>query len=106
MSFYHSLCILAAMAFAIAFMNQYIVRMQTTIAITSGALLLSLVMLILGKTLWPGLQDFAINLLGTIDFEDFVLSKVQAGASIIGLYPATKEENLEEFKEWRTKNGR
>lgn len=39
-------------------------------------------------------------------FEDFVLSKVQAGASIIGLYPATKEENLEEFKEWRAKNGR
>ena len=76
MSFYHSLCILAAMAFAIAFMNQYIVRMQTTIAITSGALLLSLVMLILGKTLWPGLQDFAINLLGSINFEDFVLSGV------------------------------
>lgn len=39
-------------------------------------------------------------------FEDFALSKVQAGASIIGLYPATKEESLEEFKEWRAKNGR
>lgn len=39
-------------------------------------------------------------------FEDFALSKVQSGATIIGLYPATKEENLEEFKEWRAKNGR
>jgi regulator of RNase E activity RraA len=39
-------------------------------------------------------------------YEDFVLGKVQAGATIIGLYPATKEENLEEFKEWRAKNGR
>ncbi|SFR44469.1 ribonuclease activity regulator RraA [Litoreibacter janthinus] len=39
-------------------------------------------------------------------FEDFVLSKVQAGASIIGLYPATKEENLEEFKNWRAEHGR
>jgi CPA1 family monovalent cation:H+ antiporter len=76
MSFYQSLCILAAMAFAIAFMNQYIVRMQTTIAITSGALLLSFVMLVIGKTLWPGLQDFAINLLSNINFEEFVLSGV------------------------------
>ena len=39
-------------------------------------------------------------------FEDFALSKVQAGASIIGLYPATKDESLKEFSEWRTKNGR
>jgi regulator of RNase E activity RraA len=34
-------------------------------------------------------------------YEDFVLSKVQAGASIIGLYPATNEAHLSEFKEWR-----
>lgn len=39
-------------------------------------------------------------------FEDFVLSKVLLGNTIIGLYPATKEENLEEFKEWRAKNSR
>tara|TARA_R110002051_G_C8769269_1_gene503242 strand:+ start:13528 stop:14253 length:726 start_codon:yes stop_codon:yes gene_type:complete len=39
-------------------------------------------------------------------FEDFVLSKVRAGASIIGLYPATKDESLEEFSKWRAMNGR
>ena len=39
-------------------------------------------------------------------YEDFALSKVQSGASIIGLYPATKEESLEEFKKWRAENGR
>jgi len=39
-------------------------------------------------------------------YEDFVLSKVQGGATIIGLYPATKDEHLEEFKEWRVKMGR
>ncbi|OSP56456.1 ribonuclease activity regulator RraA [Pseudoruegeria sp. SK021] len=39
-------------------------------------------------------------------FEDFVLSKVKAGATIIGLYPATKDENLEEFAKWRAANGR
>ena len=76
MSLYQSLCILAAMAFAIAFLNQYIMRMQTTIAITSGALLLSLVLLVLGKTVWPGLQDFAITMLGNINFEEFVLEGV------------------------------
>jgi len=39
-------------------------------------------------------------------FEDFALLKVQAGASIIGLYPATKDESLEEFADWRAKNDR
>ena len=39
-------------------------------------------------------------------YEDFALSKVQSGETIIGLYPATKEENLEEFKKWRVENGR
>ena len=39
-------------------------------------------------------------------YEDFALSKVQGGATIIGLYPATKDEHLEEFKEWRAKMGR
>ncbi|MBK6467520.1 MAG: ribonuclease activity regulator RraA [Rhodobacter sp.] len=39
-------------------------------------------------------------------FEDFVLSKVRTGASIIGLYPATIEANLEEFAKWRAASGR
>jgi len=39
-------------------------------------------------------------------FEDFVLSRVKSGASIIGLYPATMDANLEEFARWRTENAR
>ena len=39
-------------------------------------------------------------------YEDFVVQQVKAGATIVGLYPATKEENLERFAEWRRKNGR
>ena len=39
-------------------------------------------------------------------FEDFVLSKVRNGASIIGLYPATIDANLEEFAKWRAASGR
>ena len=39
-------------------------------------------------------------------YEDFVVEQVRAGASIIGLYPATQKVNLEKFAKWRTKNGR
>ena len=39
-------------------------------------------------------------------FEAFVLSRVQSGATIIGLYPATKEDNLGEFTKWRAEYGR
>lgn len=39
-------------------------------------------------------------------FEDFVLEQVEAGAAIIGLYPATKDENLAKFEAWKAENGR
>ena len=39
-------------------------------------------------------------------YEDFVVEQVKAGETIIGLYPATKDENLAKFAEWRKKNGR
>ena len=39
-------------------------------------------------------------------YEDFVLEQVKAGETIIGLYPATNEDVLEKFKQWRKINGR
>lgn len=39
-------------------------------------------------------------------YEDFVSEQVLAGATIIGLYPATKDENLEKFAQWRKANNR
>lgn len=39
-------------------------------------------------------------------YEDFVVEQVKGGATIIGLYPATKEENLEKFATWRKENNR
>ncbi len=39
-------------------------------------------------------------------YEDFVVGQVRAGETIIGLYPATKDENLEKFAEWRKANNR
>ena len=39
-------------------------------------------------------------------FEDFVVERVRGGASIIGLYPPTKEENQEAFAQWKMRVGR
>lgn len=39
-------------------------------------------------------------------FEDFVMERVQAGQSIVGLYPATKEQTDVDFQAWRKKTGR
>ena len=39
-------------------------------------------------------------------YEDFVVERVKDGASIIGLYPCTRDEHREAFEAWRTANGR
>jgi regulator of RNase E activity RraA len=39
-------------------------------------------------------------------FEDFVLERVQGGATIVGLYPPTREENKAAFADWRKQKGR
>jgi hypothetical protein len=39
-------------------------------------------------------------------FEDFVTEEVLKGRSIIGLYPATKDETKTEFAAWRRAKGR
>lgn len=39
-------------------------------------------------------------------YEDFALEQVQNGQSIIGLYPATEDDSLEKFAEWRKANDR
>jgi len=39
-------------------------------------------------------------------FEDFVSEQVKAGETIIGLYPPTRQENVEKFAAWRREKGR
>ncbi|WP_353646715.1 ribonuclease activity regulator RraA [Mesorhizobium sp. WSM2239] len=39
-------------------------------------------------------------------YEDFVMEEVSRGRSIIGLYPATREESKQDFAKWRAANGR
>jgi regulator of RNase E activity RraA len=39
-------------------------------------------------------------------FEDFVTEEVLKGRSIVGLYPATDEQTMVDFKAWRKIHGR
>ena len=39
-------------------------------------------------------------------YEDFVIERVRAGATTVGLYPPTKQENLDAFADWRKQKGR
>lgn len=39
-------------------------------------------------------------------YEDFVVEQVKGGETIIGLYPRTKDEHLENFNKWRKENNR
>lgn len=51
-------------------------------------------------------QEIADEATEMTAYEDFVVERVRAGESIIGLYPATKDENLEKFTAWRKANNR
>jgi len=51
-------------------------------------------------------DDIADEAVEMTAYEDFVAERVKAGHTIIGLYPATDENNLSIFAEWRKANGR
>ncbi|MGR5254366.1 cation:proton antiporter [Vibrio astriarenae] len=76
MSVYQTLCFLSAAAMAIALINSKIGKMQTTIAITAGAMMLSLIILILGQNGWFQLTQVATESLADIDFHDFLLEGI------------------------------
>lgn len=46
-------------------------------------------------------DEVADEAVSMTEFETFVLERVLAGRSIIGLYPATQDATLAEFSEWR-----
>jgi len=51
-------------------------------------------------------DEIAAECTGMESFEDFVLEEVLAGAPVIGLYPATKEESVQKYEAWRKRTGR
>ena len=76
MSVYNTLCFLAAAAMLIAFFNSKIGKMQTTIAITAGSMMLSLVIIVAGHNGWFNLREIATETLTDINFEDFLLKGI------------------------------
>ncbi len=76
MSVYHTLCFLSAAAMVIAFVNSKIGKMQTTIAITAGSMILSLLILIAGQNDWFHLTEIATETVTSINFEDFLLKGI------------------------------
>ncbi|GAL36279.1 Na+/H+ antiporter NhaP [Vibrio maritimus] len=50
--------------------------MQTTIAITAGAMMLSLLILVAGQNDWFHLTELATETVADIDFEDFLLQGI------------------------------
>lgn len=76
MSVYYTLCFLSAAAMLIAFINSKIGKMQTTIAITAGSMMLSLLILIAGQNDWFHLTEIASNTVSSINFEDFLLKGI------------------------------
>ncbi|KJY81394.1 sodium:proton antiporter [Vibrio galatheae] len=76
MSVYYTLCFLSAAAMLIAFVNSKIGKMQTTIAITAGSMMLSLLILVAGQNNWFHLTEIASKTVSSINFEDFLLKGI------------------------------
>jgi CPA1 family monovalent cation:H+ antiporter len=76
MSVYASLCFVAAAAMLIAFINSKIGKMQSTIAITAGSLILSLIIIVAGKNGFESLAHEAALQLDKIDFNSFLLKGI------------------------------
>ncbi len=47
-------------------------------------------------------EEVADEALEMTEYETFVAERVRAGETIIGLYPATRRENVERFEAWQT----
>ena len=76
MTVYTTFCLLALAAIVIAYVNAKIGKIQSTIAITAGSLVLSVLVVLVGKHVFPDLQPFAKHLLEDIHFEDFLLKGI------------------------------
>jgi len=51
-------------------------------------------------------DEVAVEAIEMSAYEDFVVEQVRSGETIIGIYPATNEDILRKFEEWRKTNGR
>lgn len=73
MNAWYLTCFLSALAVLIAFANQYVLKMQTTIAITSGSVILSLLLIIAVKLLGDHTALFITQVVSSINFNQLLL---------------------------------
>ncbi|MEW5249630.1 cation:proton antiporter [Microbulbifer sp. 2201CG32-9] len=73
MEVYYTFCFLAAISVFLGFLNQYVLRAQSTIAITAGALALSLLVTGMGKLGLVELHTWADQLLPLMNLKDLLL---------------------------------
>ncbi|KEA62999.1 Na+/H+ antiporter NhaP [Marinobacterium lacunae] len=96
MNAWYLLCFLSALAILIAFTNQYILRLQTTIAITTGSVVISLVLMLAVKLLDDETAKGITEVIGALDFNQLLLKGMLgfllfAGALEIDLHALRKQ---------------
>ncbi|BFM48941.1 sodium:proton antiporter [Marinomonas sp. THO17] len=73
MNAWYLICFLSALAILIAFTNQYVLKMQTTIAITTGSVVISLLLILAVKMLGDHTALFITQVVAGIDFNQLLL---------------------------------
>lgn len=73
MNAWYLICFLSALAIFIAFANQFILKMQTTIAITTGSVVISLVLILSVKLLGDTTALDMTNIVSGINFNQLLL---------------------------------
>jgi len=96
MNAWYLICFLSAIAIFIAFANQYILKMQTTIAITTGSVVISLLLIIAVKLLGDQNALAMTQIVSSIDFNELLLKGMlgfllYAGALEINLLALRKQ---------------
>ena len=69
----HVIAIVVSLSAAFAYINYRFVGLPTTIGVMLVALLFSSALLILGKTVAPGIHGYANDLLAYIDFDETLM---------------------------------
>ena len=97
MNAWYLICFLSALAIFIAFANQYILKMQTTIAITTGSVVISLLLILAVKLQGDSTALEITKIVSSIDFNQLLLK----GMLGFLLFAGALEINLAALKKQR-----
>lgn len=97
MNVWYLICFLTAVAVQIAFINQFLLKLQTTIAITSGSMLISLLLIVSINWLDTPIALQIKEMVSTLDFNQLLLKGMLgfllfAGALEIDLHAMRKQK--------------